>query len=97
MYPVLVAFASETVTLYLLDKDLGLLKDQEKAEEWMGMIRANTGAIPLVKQFPWIMPLVQKIPLPMIRAVNPVLAGSVAFGQVSQFRVFFHVSKFHTP
>lgn len=88
LYNLCVAFASETVTRYLLDNDIDLLKDQEKARERAGMVRAVTTATPLIKQFPWMMAWCAKIPLPVIRALNPVLARVFAYSQVGPLEYF---------
>ncbi|MCJ1244131.1 hypothetical protein MMC30_001329 [Trapelia coarctata] len=81
LYTLSVSFAFETVTRYLLGKDLDLLNDQENAREWAGMIKSVTANTPLIKQFPWIMALSAKIPLPVIGVLNPVLARMLVYGQ----------------
>lgn len=85
LHYVLIAFASDTTALYLLAKDLGLLGDKEKAREWAAMTEMVTKATPLGKQFPWIIPLGEKIPLSVVRVMNPVVAGLLSLGQVRSY------------
>ena len=84
LYTLCVAFTYETVARYLVAKDLDLLSDPQKAREWIGMTRTIQGSTPLVKQFPWILPWSEKLPLPVVKVFNPDLAKMLTFNTVGR-------------
>lgn len=76
------AFTTDVVCGYVFDGSLGLLKDSRRALEWKRTISAVAALTPLIKQFPWIISLVKKVPISLLRAVVPDLARIVELHKV---------------
>lgn len=68
------AFATDVVSEYCLGQSFGLLQDELKGKEWHTAIRALAKTIPYTRQFNWIIPLSQKIPISLMRMVDPDMA-----------------------
>ena len=68
------AFTTDTVALHALRETLGLQNDDCRAEEWSRTISAVAKLTPFIKQFPWILRVVQTIPIFAVQAVMPDLA-----------------------
>jgi hypothetical protein len=77
------AFTSDTVHEYSLGLEFDLLDDETKADEWHRSIRALATTIPYARQFNWIIPLSQKIPLALMKIVAPGLARVAGMHHVS--------------
>ncbi|KAI1757957.1 cytochrome P450 [Xylaria castorea] len=67
-------FATDIVSEYCLGRSFGLLQGETEGKEWYNSIRALAKTIPYTRQFNWIIPLSQKIPISFMRAVSPDLA-----------------------
>ncbi|KAI3324323.1 putative flavonoid 3-hydroxylase [Xylariaceae sp. AK1471] len=68
------AFTLDTVSEYSLGQSFGLLKDEALTKGWSESMRALAAAIPWTRQFNWIIPVSQKIPLAFMRVVSPGMA-----------------------
>lgn len=68
------SFTTDVVSEYCLGQSFGLLQDETKGKEWHHSIRALAKTIPYARQFNWIMPLSQVIPVSIMRAVSPDMA-----------------------
>ncbi|KAI3333842.1 cytochrome P450 [Ustulina deusta] len=73
-----VGFTTDVVYEYCLGQSFGLLEDEVKGKEWSNSIRALAKSIPYTRQFNWIIPLSQKIPISLMRIVSPDLARVAA-------------------
>ncbi|KAI0450824.1 cytochrome P450 [Xylaria acuta] len=69
-----VCFTTDVVSEYCLGQSFGLLQDETKGKEWHNSLRALAKTIPYTRQFNWIIPLSQKIPLSFMRAFSPDMA-----------------------
>ncbi|TGJ88430.1 hypothetical protein E0Z10_g343 [Xylaria hypoxylon] len=78
MRTVFLAFATDVVSKYCLGRSFGLLEDETKGKEWHDSIRALAKTIPYARQFNWIIPLSQKIPISFMRVVAPDMARVAA-------------------
>lgn len=78
-----VGFTTDVVYEYCLGQSFGLLEDEVKGKEWSNSIRALAKSIPYTRQFNWIIPLSQKIPISLMRIVSPDLARVAAMHHVS--------------
>ncbi|RYC56143.1 hypothetical protein CHU98_g10064 [Xylaria longipes] len=69
-----ICFTTDIVSEYCLGKSFGLLQDETKGREWHNAIRALAKTIPYTRQFNWIIPLSQKIPVSLMWAISPDMA-----------------------
>ena len=63
---------------------MGLQDDYDRAKSWSCTMRALAQLTPLIKQFPWLINLVQKLPSNIIRPWLPNLARVVFLIRVSR-------------
>ncbi|KAL8933993.1 MAG: hypothetical protein Q9216_006123 [Gyalolechia sp. 2 TL-2023] len=73
VHAIFLAYSNDSVCEYSFDYSMNLLEDSGRALDWKMTIDAIASLTPLIKQFPWIIPLVRKIPLLLLRAVSPKL------------------------
>lgn len=88
------AFATDIVSEYSLGQPFGLLQDELQSTEWYTAIRALAKTIPYARQFSWIIPLSQKIPISLMRMVDPDMARVAGMHHVSPHT---HVFKLPPP
>ena len=62
--------------------NLNLLKSEQMATDWQRTIKAVATLTPLVKQFPWIIPVALKCPLGLLQVMVPDLARIVGLRRV---------------
>ena len=62
--------------------NLNLLKSDQAATNWQKTIKAVATLTPLVKQFPWIIPVALKCPLGLLQVMVPGLARIVPLRRV---------------
>ncbi|KAL8885902.1 MAG: hypothetical protein Q9215_006310 [Flavoplaca cf. flavocitrina] len=67
------AYANDTVCAYSFDYSMNLLEYPDIASNWKMTINAIASLTPLIKQFPWIIPVVRRIPGWFLRATLPKL------------------------
>lgn len=79
---VYLAMTTDTLSSHAFGESLDLLKEDQKAQEWMRTIKAVTILTPLIKQFTWIIPLALKLPLALLWMIVPDLARIVALRRV---------------
>ena len=79
------AFTTDIVSAYVFDGSLGMLKDTRRALEWKRTISALAACVPFVKQFPWIMPILKKIPVKLLQLMVPDLARVIVLDQVCAY------------
>jgi hypothetical protein len=77
------AFTTDTITRYALGESKGLQKDDAAAQDWSQTIRAVARITPFVKQFPWIIDVAIRAPVPLVRLVLPQLSRLLDFHHVS--------------
>jgi hypothetical protein len=63
---------TDVVTLYSFNKSWDFLDHEDFNPRWHRMIKAN-GDVHLIKHFPFILPLVQSLPDPIIRVMDYLL------------------------
>lgn len=68
-----IAWSTDSVSNYLENKPVGLLRDEQKARNWKATVEMVIELTPVVKQFPLVMPLVLSIPEWVMRPVSPAL------------------------
>ncbi|KAI1423120.1 cytochrome P450 [Xylaria sp. FL1777] len=73
-----VCFTTDVVYEYCLGQSFELLEDEVKGKEWHESIRALAKTIPYTRQFNWIIPVSQKIPLSFMRIVARDMARVAA-------------------
>lgn len=74
VHTIFLAFANDTVCSYAFDYTMSLLEDPQRAKDWKATITAIASLTPLIKQFPWLVPLIKRVPLFVLQAVVPRLA-----------------------
>ncbi|KAK5626012.1 hypothetical protein RRF57_001728 [Xylaria bambusicola] len=73
-----ICLATDVVYQYCLGHSFELLDDEVKGKEWHDSIRALAKIIPYTRQFNWIIPLSQKIPVSFMRMVSLNMARVAA-------------------
>lgn len=63
-------FTTDVVAEYSLGQSFSLLQDETKGKEWNDSIMALKQTIPYTRQFNWIIPLSQKIPISIMKVVS---------------------------
>ena len=76
------AYTTDVVCSYVFDGSLGLLKDTKRALEWKTTISAVAALTPLIKQFPWIIPVVKSVPISVLRCCVPDLSRVIELHKV---------------
>ena len=76
------AYATDIVCCYVFDKPMGLQKDEQRAERWSETILNVARCTPFVKQFPWILDLALRIPVPVLEKLTPTMGGLARFHSV---------------
>ncbi|KAI1322849.1 cytochrome P450 [Xylariaceae sp. FL0255] len=71
---VFMAFTTDVVTEYISGKSFGLLGNEAKTRDWHESIRALAMAIPVARQFTWVIPLSLMMPLGLIKKLSPKMA-----------------------
>ncbi|KAI0483788.1 cytochrome P450 [Xylaria cf. heliscus] len=79
-----ICFATDIVSEYCLGRSFGLLQNETKGKEWHDSLRALAKIIPYTRQFNWIIPLSQKIPVSFMRAVSLDMARVAGMHHKSQ-------------
>lgn len=67
-------FAADVVTEYCFGRSLDLVNSPDFAADWVEMVAAPSELGHLVKQCPWILPLLRKVPRPIVRSIVPGVA-----------------------
>ncbi|KAL9611916.1 MAG: hypothetical protein Q9167_003469 [Letrouitia subvulpina] len=65
------AFANDTACAYAFDYSMNLLEEPERALDWKMTIKAIASLTPFIKQFPWIIPIVKRVPGWLRRLLSP--------------------------
>jgi hypothetical protein len=76
------AFTTDTVCRLAFGGSLGLQDNTSSAEDWAETMEAVARLTPLIKQFPFLISLVKKVPLPLLSYVVPVLARLLQLHEV---------------
>lgn len=79
---VFVAFATDTIYQYAMGDSMGLQNDERRARRWWWTLEAVSKMTPMAKQFPWMLPLGQKMPLGLIQRLKPEMAGLLGIHKV---------------
>ena len=83
MHTLFLAFANDTVCSYAFDYSMNLLEDPQRAKNWRRTIEAIASLTPMIKQFPWLIPIVRRLPHMFLRGVAPRLARLLSLQTVS--------------
>ena len=83
MHTLFLAFANDTVCCYAFDYSMDLLEDPQRAKEWRTTINAIASLTPLIKQFPWLIAVVKRMPHLLVRVVVSRLARLLALQAIS--------------
>ncbi|KAA8574347.1 hypothetical protein EYC84_005830 [Monilinia fructicola] len=67
------AFSTDTVCQYVFAEPPRLQSNREAAELWHETINAVSGLAPLIKQFPWLIPVAKKLPSAVVDFFAPIL------------------------
>ncbi|KAL4938472.1 hypothetical protein BDV06DRAFT_215067 [Aspergillus oleicola] len=68
------AFAADCITDYCFGSSLDLIHSPDFAADWIEMVAAPSELGHLVKQCPWILPLLIQFPRCVVRAIAPAVA-----------------------
>ncbi|KUJ12388.1 cytochrome P450 [Mollisia scopiformis] len=71
MRPVYMCLTTDIVTLYALNQSWGYLDSEDFAPLWVETIKAVTVAGAVIKQFPWVLPLMRILPRGVVRVMDP--------------------------
>ena len=83
VHTLFLAFANDTVCSYAFDYSMNLLEDPQRARDWRTTISAIAGLTPLIKQFPWLIPVVKRMPRLYLERVVQRLARLLSLQAVS--------------
>lgn len=84
------AFAADVITEYAFGKSLDLIHDPYFGKDWVEMVSAPSELGHLVKQCPWILPLLRYIPRGVVKKVAPLIAFLYEVQEVSPSHTLFH-------
>lgn len=82
MRQVYMCLTTDVVTLYAVNKSWNHLDSPDFSPLWVETIKAVTIAGALIKQFPWILPLVRVVPREVLRKMDPGMAMLLEFQEV---------------
>ncbi|KAL4950976.1 cytochrome P450 [Aspergillus filifer] len=68
------AFAADVITDYCFGSTLNLIHSPDFAADWIEMVAAPSELGHLVKQCPWILPLLQRVPGCVVRVIAPAVS-----------------------
>ncbi|KAI3324236.1 cytochrome P450 [Xylariaceae sp. AK1471] len=71
------AFSTDTLAEHAFGETLDLLRNEDKAKNWQNTIKAVAYLTPIVKQFPWVIPVALKLPVRPLELIVPDLARIV--------------------
>ena len=74
LHPLFLAFTTEAVRQFTLNQTSGLFDEAESRLKWRDTMHAALLAIPILKQFSWIMTLANHLPLPFLKVFAPPIA-----------------------
>lgn len=77
------AFSTDTVCQYVFAEPPSLQKSVEDAKRWHETIEAVGKITPLVKQFPWVIPVAKKLPSTIVDFFLPALGRLLSYHFVS--------------
>jgi len=80
------AFTTDTVADYCLEKCLNLLHDEKKALEWQETINALANTAPIARQWSWVTPLSLSMPVWLLNIGDPKLARIVGLHRTMEFQ-----------
>ncbi|MCJ1438985.1 hypothetical protein MMC27_008375 [Xylographa pallens] len=80
------AFATDAIFTFTYNGSLDLLGNLAEATEWKHTIGAIAGLTPLIKQFPWILPLARRLPLLFWQFVLPELGRALVLHKDTERR-----------
>lgn len=89
----LVAFSTDTVFSYVRGQSKGLQDDKVKAKEWSETILAVPRLTHIAKQFPWMVPLSDKLPASTLENLSPAVGRMTRFRQVGLLQHYGYDSK----
>ena len=66
----LLSWATDSVARYLENETYGLLDDDKRRKDWQKTLAKVIELTPIVKQFPFVMPFVLKVPGWLMRIIS---------------------------
>jgi len=82
MRQVYMCLTTDVVTLYALNRSWNHLDSPDFSPVWVETIKATAAAGHIMKQFPWIFPVIRALPRRVIGAMNPVMLLLLDFQDV---------------
>lgn len=86
------AFASDVIFTFSYNGSPDLLRNPQDAQEWKNTIGAISRLTPLIKQFPWLIPLARRLPLTLWNFVLPDLARALMLHRASRSHLPIYIS-----
>ncbi|KAG4029628.1 hypothetical protein MFRU_015g01640 [Monilinia fructicola] len=91
------AFSTDTVCQYVFAEPPRLQSNREAAELWHETINAVSGLAPLIKQFPWLIPVAKKLPSAVVDFFAPILGRLLRYHLHVNEEARSHVQKTSSP
>jgi cytochrome P450 len=79
----ILALTADTIGVYGFGQSLGLLEDDVKTKDWYRTNRALGAMIPVIRLFPWSMPVALRLPISVVRKVDTDVARVLELRHVS--------------
>lgn len=76
------AYTTDALGSMCFGGPFGYQKNEKDAEEWASTIEAVAALTPLIKQFPFLLGLVDYIPLSFVKALNPTFGRLLSLQKV---------------
>ncbi|KAB8288832.1 hypothetical protein EYC80_010735 [Monilinia laxa] len=91
------AFSTDTVCQYVFAEPPRLQKNPEDAKQWHETIGAVSRLTPLIKQFPWLIPVAKKLPSAMVDFLLPTLGRLLRYHSQVHHKARSHIQKTSRP
>ncbi|RAL64506.1 hypothetical protein DID88_001981 [Monilinia fructigena] len=91
------AFSTDTVCQYVFAEPPRLQRNPEDAKLWHETIGAVSTLTPLIKQFPWLIPVAKKLPSVMVDFFSPTLGRLLRYHAHVHQKAHSHVQKTYSP
>lgn len=88
MRQVFMCLTTDVVTLYALNRSWNHLDSKDFSPVWVETIKATASAGHIMKQFPFIFPIIRALPRSVVRAMDPGMLLLLEFQDVSASSIF---------
>ncbi|KAF2653981.1 cytochrome P450 [Lophiostoma macrostomum CBS 122681] len=93
----ILALTADTIGVYAFGESLGLLEDGVKARDWHRTNRTVGAMIPVIRLFPWSMPLALSLPTSLVRAFDVDVARVLELRHEMRRQAFNAVDEYSKP